>query len=94
MYLHLGQDVIVRQEQIIGIFDLDNTSTSKRTRDYLARAEKAGRVVNVSYELPKSFVVCQKDDGDFAVYITPISSTTLRGRQIKSAYRAGMGDIF
>lgn len=29
-------------DDIIGIFDLDNTTVSKNTRDYLAKAEKAG----------------------------------------------------
>ena len=29
MYLHLGQDVVVRSRDIIGIFDIENTSVSK-----------------------------------------------------------------
>ena len=45
MYLHLGNDVIVNMNSVIGIFDMDNTSTSKRTRAFLARAEKEGRVI-------------------------------------------------
>ena len=52
MYLHLGQDTVVLLEDIIGIFDLENTSISKFTKMYLARAERAGRVVNVCTELP------------------------------------------
>ena len=43
MYLHLGQNGIVPERRIIGIFDLDKCSTSKRTREYLADAEKRGR---------------------------------------------------
>ena len=42
MYLHLGQDVVVRKEFIIGIFDLDNTTSSHITRKFLADAEKTG----------------------------------------------------
>jgi hypothetical protein len=87
MYLHLGQDVIVRMDDIIGIFDLDNCTVSKRTRDYLTESEKQGRVVNVSMELPKSFIVCtnspskhRKDGGDCTVYISQISAATLRKR--------------
>ena len=48
MYLHLGQDALVKTSDVIGIFDLDNTTVSKNTRDFLARAEKKGRVVNVA----------------------------------------------
>ena len=53
MYLHLGQSVVVRTATIIGIFDIENTSMSRLTRHYLAQAEKNGRVINVSPELPK-----------------------------------------
>lgn len=79
MYLHLGQDTVVRTQNIIGIFDLENTSISKITRQFLTQAEKSGQVVNVSYELPKSFVICS-EEGVNQVYITQISSATLRKR--------------
>ncbi len=82
MYLHLGQDVVVRMDTVIGIFDLDNCTVSKTTRQYLAQAERQGRVVNVSMELPKTFVVCRAPDGKagFTVYISQISAATLRKR--------------
>ena len=57
MYLHLGQNEIVPDHRIIGIFDLDKCSYEKRTREYLTRAEKDGVVLDVSGDLPKSFVV-------------------------------------
>ena len=79
MYLHLGQDTVVRTSDIIGIFDIENTSLARSTRGYLAQAEKQGLVVNVSYELPKSFVVCE-EDGKQRVYISQISSATLKKR--------------
>ncbi|MEG0979768.1 MAG: DUF370 domain-containing protein [Oscillospiraceae bacterium] len=79
MYLHLGQDTVVSFDDIIGIFDLDNTTISKITRDYLTKAEKNGRVINVSTELPKSFVLCNEKDGN-KIYISQISSATLLKR--------------
>lgn len=60
MYLHLGQDTVITTDSIIGIFDIDECTLSKKTRDFLTNAEKQKRVINVSYELPKSFVVCKK----------------------------------
>ena len=45
MYLHLGTDTIIRTKDILGIFDLDSSTISKRTRDLLRRAEVEGRVV-------------------------------------------------
>ncbi len=80
MYLHLGQETVVMQEDIVGIFDLDNTTVSKATRDYLTKAEKNKQVVNVSFELPKTFVLTNnKKDGN-KIYISQISSSTLLKR--------------
>lgn len=76
MYLHLGRDTIVRKSDIIGIFDLDNSTVSKTTRDYLSNAEKNGKVINVSTELPKSFVVCREKDQN-KIYICQLSPVTL-----------------
>ena len=63
----------------MGVFDLDNSTISRHTRDFLSRAQKEGRVVNVSMELPKSFVVCEKN-GRETVYISQISTATLLRR--------------
>lgn len=80
MFIHLGQDTVVKKEDIIGIFDLDTATVSKRTRDFLSKAEKAGRVINVSYELPKSFIICQTSDKKQIIYISQLSSATLLKR--------------
>ncbi len=81
MYLHLGNGVVVRKADVLGVFDLDNASTSAITRAYLSRAEKDGRVVSVAgLELPKSFVVCSCAEGGQRVYLCQLNSSTLRGR--------------
>ena len=48
MYLHIGQNEILPDRRVIGIFDLDKCSYGKRTREYLAAAEKEGVVLDVS----------------------------------------------
>lgn len=80
MYLHLGQDTVVRTRDIIGIFDMDNATVSAASKRYLSMAQKQGRVVNVTEELPKTFVVCSDPEGNITVYISQISSTTLKKR--------------
>ncbi|MBQ6020530.1 MAG: DUF370 domain-containing protein [Clostridia bacterium] len=81
MYLHLGQDTVVRQTDIVGIFDLESTTVVAKTREYLKKAEQNKNVVNVSFELPASFVVCARPGtGENTVYITPISAQTLKKR--------------
>ena len=78
MYLSIGNDMAVRDTSIIGIFDMDNTSTSKRTREFLAKAEKEGQVVPCD-DLPKSFVLTAEYGLD-RVYLTSFSSATLEKR--------------
>ena len=80
MYLHLGQDTVVRLDEIVGIFDMENATISKHTRRFLSDAQKGGRIVNVSMELPKSFVVCMDKKHGETVYISQISSSTLLKR--------------
>ena len=86
MYLHLGQSVVVYQKDIIGIFDLDNTTASFRTRKFLELAEREGRLQAVSDELPKSFVVCQTGGKDPVVYLSQLSAATLRGRAENNSF--------
>lgn len=85
MYLHLGQNTVITHDEIIGIFDLDNTTVSKKTRDYLKVAEKQGRIHVVSNELPKSFIVCNQNN-EIKVYLSQISCATLLKRTEEGTY--------
>lgn len=81
MYIHLGEDISVHDSTIMGIFDLENTTIGKDTRAYLERLEQNKCVVNVSTEMPKSFVVCfETETQTEMVYISPISVATLKKR--------------
>lgn len=75
MYLHLGDSVVVPYSAVLGVFDLDNATYSKRTRDFLERAEAEETLVTLGQRLPASLVVT-----DTAVYLSPISSQTLNRR--------------
>lgn len=79
MYLHLGGDTLIQTKNIVGIFDLDNASQSKKTLKYLAKVQKENKVVNVSFQLPKAFVVCMEEKGE-TVYISQIASSTILKR--------------
>jgi len=80
MFLHLGQNEIVPSRRVIGIFDLDKCSYSKRTRDYLSAADKEGVVLDISGDIPKSFVVCDHPYHPQIVYLSQLNSTTLQKR--------------
>ena len=78
MYLSIGNDMAVRSSSIIGIFDLDNTTVSKRGREFLEKAEKDGKVVP-SDDLPKSYVVTAEYGFD-RIYLTSLNTVTLEKR--------------
>ena len=80
MYLHLGQSVTVMDREILGIFDMDNASWAYKTREFLERAEKEGRAVWLTGDLPRSFVLADGRQGEPVVYISPLSSATLAAR--------------
>ena len=75
MYIHIGGDKAVLMKDIIGIMDIENTSTSSVTRNFLRKMEKDGKVITTSLDLPKSVVVTTE-----YVYITPVSPQTLEKR--------------
>ena len=74
MYLILGRDDVIPEDDVIGIFDLDNTSWSKRTREYLAAGERTGRISNMSDGLPRTLIVTAQRD--YLVSQTPQRAAT------------------
>lgn len=76
MYLNIGGEQLIRTKNLLGIFDLDNTTVNKATREYLSEAEKTGFSETVSYDLPKSFLVTVEKN-DRKVYISPFSTVTI-----------------
>ena len=78
MYLSIGNDMAVRDSSIIGIFDLDNTTYSKKTVAFLNQAERDGMIVPCD-DLPKSFVLTA-EYGMSRIYLTSLGSATLEKR--------------
>lgn len=82
MYLHLGSDVSVHINEIVGIFDIEKVTVDKYMKDYLSYCQKVGKIYYVSLDMPKSIVVCED-----TVYITNVSCLTLRKRAEQLAVR-------
>ncbi len=78
MFLNAGNEEI-RKKDIIGIFDLDTATVSKKTRDFLAAAEKSGQVNLLTYDLPRSFILTVEDDKQ-KIYLSQYSAGTLLAR--------------
>ena len=81
MYLHIGNGVSIKEEDIIGIFDLDTATVSKITKKYISDNEKVGNVEYTDFDLPRSFVVySKKEKGEYKIRLSRISSVGLKQR--------------
>lgn len=79
MYLHIGNNYSVDIREVVGIFDIENTTVGKCTKKLLEYAEKNHLCVYTSYEMPKSFIITMKN-GTEQLYISQLSAYTLRKR--------------
>lgn len=83
MYINIGGDMALRDRSIIGIFDLDGTSVSKKTMEFLKSAEQEGGLISVTDDIPKTFLVTE-EYGMERVYFTQLSGATLEKRITKT----------
>lgn len=79
MFIHLGKDVAVPLKNIIAILDLETTTVSKTTKEFLTVAQEEGFIENISEDLPKSFIITEQDKKS-KIYLSHISSVTLQKR--------------
>ncbi len=82
MFVHIGNDYIINDKDIIAVFDIDNASISKRTRNFLKKAEEEGRIINVSSDIPRSFIVYKpkEKENKHIIYLSQLSSSTILKR--------------
>ena len=76
MYVAFGKEKSVFSDDIVAIFDLDITSQSYLTRQFLNESEKKGAVENTAEDIPKSFVICKEKDKN-TVYLSQMATATL-----------------
>ena len=79
MIIHLGNDIYITKNDIIGIFDLDNSTVSKHTRNYLKKAQDRDEIITINSELPKSFILTSKNKKN-NIYLSQLASSTLLKR--------------
>ena len=70
---------MVRDRDIIGVFDLDATADSEKTMEFLQSAEQHGALLNIAEDIPKSFLVTE-EFGMEKVYFTQLNAATLEKR--------------
>lgn len=78
MYIHLGRDYVLNDKDVIGIFNLETTTTSPRGREFLNFAQKNGAVVPLSDELPQCYVLASAPVD--TVYLSELSPAAMKKR--------------
>ena len=78
MYLRVEENLVVNTRDIIGIFDMDNTTVSRLGRRFLADSQKNGLIINATNDLPKS-----NRNGKTNVCISSVSSKILAKRGLR-----------
>ncbi len=73
MYIHIGNNKVIKNTDILGIFDLDSSTVSVKTRSFLSKAQREKRVITLSYELPKSFIILKNNE----VYLSPLNTSSI-----------------
>jgi hypothetical protein len=81
MFLHIGEGEVIFTKYIIAIFDIERTTVSSITRNFLKGCE-AERIKTIGKEMPKSFIITM-DNKKQMVYLSPISTSTLLKRAEK-----------
>ncbi len=79
MFIHIGGDVVIPMKNVIAILDIETTTLSKDTKEFLRIAEEEGFVEAISQDLPKTFIITEVDKKS-KIYLSPISSVTLHKR--------------
>ena len=79
MFLHVGNNKNIRTKNVIGIFDMDNTTVSAITRKYLTGKQKQGLVESAMEEIPKSFIL-YRDGDEYKICFSQLSTSALMGR--------------
>ena len=71
MYLHIGNGESIKTDSVIGIFDLDTSTVSKKERE--------GRIEYTDFDLPRSFILCSEKNKE-VIKLSRISTTGLKQR--------------
>ena len=79
IYLHIGNNYSVDVRDIVGIFDMDNTTVTGITKKLLDRAEKEKKVFYATHDLPKTYIITVRK-GKELIYVSQLAASTLKKR--------------
>ena len=77
-FLHVGNKKSVVSKDIVGIFDMDTSTVSKVTKNFLNKSQNKGELEIATTEIPKSFIlICKRKERKPRTVISQFNTTTL-----------------
>ncbi len=80
--IHIGKNVILKREEIIGIFDIESIKNTKEFNIILNTLNNAGRIKDISEGEGKSIILYKENDNLCGV-ISNVSSNSIEKRSNK-----------
>ncbi len=79
MYLHIGNDIILKKKNVLFLLDYKNLKNNKVFKKFFEKIDKKS-IMDISGQNPKSIVITKEND-EIKGYISNISSYTLGKRK-------------
>ena len=88
MYVHIGKNVIINSDYIVGIFNIETLKKKNFFENVCKNLEINDKIIDISDDNQKSLIIIQKNEVTRG-YITNISSTTLGKRTNYGGFNNG-----
>lgn len=79
MYLHIGKDIVLKKEQIIGMFNVESILETKEFNIIIEKLKEENSITDISNGEPKTLILYKQRDNLCGV-ISNVSSNSLGKR--------------
>ena len=76
MYINIGKDIIIKKEEIIGIFNIESILQTKEYMEIVETLKLTNRIKDISNGNPKSIILYKKDN-QLCGIVSNISSSSI-----------------
>ena len=79
-FTYVGLDMILKKQDIIGLFDIDSVTVQKNSREFLNKAQQQKQIEDITTDLPISFILCNGEHKKQRIIFSSFSLPTLTAR--------------
>lgn len=83
MYLHIGKDIVLKKDEIIGIFNVESIIETKEFNIIIDNLKEQDRIIDLSNEEPKTLILYKKHNDLYGI-ISNVSSNSIGKRNNKN----------